>query len=72
MWPCSPGAAPTSCGRSTATAPASLGLLGDGTDTTVAVSLPAGTRRVAISDEPAGGSPAPSGLIAGAGTLRPA
>jgi anti-sigma-K factor RskA len=52
--------------------PASLGLLGDGTDTTVAVSLPAGTRRVAISDEPAGGSPAPSGLIAGAGTLRPA
>ena len=52
--------------------PASLGLLGDGTDTTVAVSLPAGTRRVAISDEPAGGSPVPSGLIAGAGTLRPA
>jgi len=50
--------------------PTSLGLLGDGRDPTVAVALPAGTTRVAISDEPAGGSPAPSGLMAGTGSLR--
>jgi len=51
------------------TAPTSLGLLGDGHDTSVPVDVPAGTTRVAISDEPAGGSPAPTGLIAGAGTV---
>ena len=50
--------------------PESLGLLGDGRDSTVPVALPAGTTHVAISDEPAGGSPAPSGLMAGTGTLR--
>ena len=50
--------------------PESLGLLGDGRDATVPVALPAGTTRVAISDEPAGGSPAPSGPVAGTGTLR--
>jgi anti-sigma-K factor RskA len=49
--------------------PVSLGLLGTGTDPTVRVSLPEGTTRVAISDEPAGGSPAPTGLIAGSGDL---
>ena len=49
--------------------PVSLGLLGDGSDTSVAVNLPAGTTRVGISDEPEGGSPAPSGLIAGAGMV---
>jgi anti-sigma-K factor RskA len=48
--------------------PVSLGLLGDGTDDEVPVTLPAGTRRVAISNEPAGGSAFPSGLMA-AGTL---
>jgi Anti-sigma-K factor rskA, C-terminal len=51
-------------------APVSLGMLGDGGDVTVPVEIPAGTVRVAISDEPAGGSPAPSGLIAGAGSLH--
>jgi anti-sigma-K factor RskA len=50
-------------------APVSLGLLGDGADTSVAVNLPQGTTRIGISDEPEGGSPSPSGLIAGAGTL---
>jgi anti-sigma-K factor RskA len=50
-------------------APVSLGLLGDGADTSVAVNLPPGTTRIGISDEPEGGSPSPSGLIAGAGTL---
>lgn len=49
--------------------PVSLGLLGDGSDTFVAVNLPAGTTRIGISDEPEGGSPAPSGLIAGTGDL---
>jgi anti-sigma-K factor RskA len=48
--------------------PVSLGLLGDGTDDEVPVTLPPGTRRVAISNEPAGGSMSPSGLMA-AGTL---
>jgi anti-sigma-K factor RskA len=47
----------------------SLGLLGDGADTSVAVNLPEGTTRVGISDEPEGGSPAPSGLITGAGDV---
>jgi len=50
-------------------APVSLGLLGDGGDTSIAVNLPEGTTRVGISNEPEGGSPAPSGLIAGAGDL---
>lgn len=49
--------------------PVSLGLLGPGTDPVVRVSLPDGTTSVAISDEPAGGSPAPSGLVAGTGEL---
>jgi anti-sigma-K factor RskA len=52
--------------------PVSLGMLGDGGEGTVPVELPAGTVRVAISDEPDGGSPAPSGLIAGAGSLHAA
>jgi hypothetical protein len=50
--------------------PASLGMLGDGSATTVPVDIPEGTVHVAISDEPAGGSLAPSGLIAGSGSLR--
>jgi anti-sigma-K factor RskA len=49
--------------------PASLGLLGTGVEPVVRVALPEGTTSVAISDEPAGGSPAPSGLIAGTGDL---
>jgi anti-sigma-K factor RskA len=48
--------------------PVSLGLLGDGSDTSVAINLPEGTTRVGISDEPEGGSPAPSGLT-GAGDV---
>jgi len=51
------------------TRPVSLGLLGDGSDTSVVVNLPEGTTRIGISDEPEGGSPAPSGLIAGTGDL---
>jgi len=50
------------------TVPVSLGLLGDGSDTSVAVNLPEGTSRVGISDEPEGGSPSPSGLT-GAGDV---
>jgi anti-sigma-K factor RskA len=47
----------------------SLGLLGDGGDAAVRVTLPEGTTRLAISDEPAGGSPTPTGPIAGSGTV---
>jgi anti-sigma-K factor RskA len=49
--------------------PVSLGLLGTGDESRVRVSLPDGTSSVAISDEPAGGSPAPRGPIAGTGEL---
>ena len=49
--------------------PVSLGLLGTGAERVARVSLPEGTTSVAISDEPAGGSLAPSGLIAGSGDL---
>jgi Anti-sigma-K factor rskA/Putative zinc-finger len=49
--------------------PVSLGLLGTGADDEVRVAIPEGTTDVAISDEPAGGSPAPTGLIAGQGEL---
>ena len=49
--------------------PVSLGLLGRATDPVVRVDVPAGTTRVAVSDEPAGGSPRPTGLIAGTGNL---
>jgi anti-sigma-K factor RskA len=52
----------------------SLGLLGPGGAQAVPVTLPRGTSEVAVSNEPAGGSPAPShGMIAAAGSLsRPA
>ena len=50
------------------TPPVSLGLLGDGSDTSVAINLPEGTSRVGISAEPQGGSPSPSGLT-GAGDV---
>jgi len=52
--------------------PVSLGVLGTGTESEVRVSLPPSTTQVAISDEPAGGSPQPTGIIVGTGTLAPA
>jgi len=48
--------------------PVSLGLVGRGTGAPVPVTLPPGTRQVAVSAEPAGGSPAPTTMI-GAGEL---
>jgi anti-sigma-K factor RskA len=47
----------------------SLGLLGDGGGEAVRVTVPEGSTRLAISDEPAGGSPTPTGPIAGSGTV---
>lgn len=53
--------------------PVSLGVLGPGTDDDqVRVSLPPSTTQVAISEEPAPGSPQPTGAIVGTGTLAPA
>ncbi len=52
--------------------PVSLGVLGGGTDGEVRVALPASTTQVAISEEPATGSPQPTGVIVGTGTLAPA
>ena len=47
----------------------SLGVLGTGTDDEVRVALPASTTQVAISEEPAAGSPQPTGAIVGTGSL---
>jgi anti-sigma-K factor RskA len=53
--------------------PVSLGLLGDGHDEAVPLSVPASTTKLAISDEPAGGSIAPTGPVVASGTIvRPA
>jgi Anti-sigma-K factor rskA/Putative zinc-finger len=52
--------------------PVSLGVLGPGTDGEIRVSLPQSTTQVAISEEPASGSPQPTGAIVGTGTLAPA
>ncbi|HEX8805133.1 MAG TPA: anti-sigma factor, partial [Acidimicrobiales bacterium] len=49
-------------------APVSLGVLGDGSGGAVAVALPEGAARLAISEEAAGGAPTPSEVVA-AGTL---
>lgn len=49
--------------------PVPLGLLGSGGEDDVRVTLPEGTTQVAISDEPAGGSPQPTGPIVGTGSL---
>jgi anti-sigma-K factor RskA len=49
--------------------PVSLGVLGTGTDDEVRVSLPPSTTQVAISEEPATGSPQPTGAIVGTGSL---
>jgi anti-sigma-K factor RskA len=53
--------------------PVSLGLLGDGHDETVPVSLPAATAKLAISEEPAVGSTMPTGPVVASGAIvRPA
>lgn len=53
--------------------PVSLGLLGDGHDEVVPLSLPAATTKLAISDEPEGGSIAPTGPVVASGAIvRPA
>lgn len=53
--------------------PVSLGLLGDGHDEAVPVSLPAATTALAISEEPAGGSTTPTGpVVASGAVVRPA
>jgi anti-sigma-K factor RskA len=49
--------------------PVSLGVLGTGTEDEVRVSLPPSTSQVAISEEPATGSPQPTGAIVGTGSL---
>jgi anti-sigma-K factor RskA len=49
--------------------PESLGMIGDGTAGERPITLPPGTARVAISDEPVAGSPGPTGPIAGTGEL---
>jgi anti-sigma-K factor RskA len=53
--------------------PVSLGLLGDGHDPAVRITLPPATAKLAISQEPAGGSTLPTGPLVASGTLvRPA
>ncbi len=50
--------------------PVSLGVLGTGTEDEVRVALPPSTTMVAISEEPASGSPQPTGAIVGTGSLE--
>jgi anti-sigma-K factor RskA len=53
--------------------PVSLGLLGDGHDEAVPLNVPASTTKLAISDEPEGGSIAPTGPVVASGAIvRPA
>ena len=53
--------------------PVSLGVLGDGYDEALPVNLPASTAKLAISEEPEGGSIAPTGPVVASGTVvRPA
>ena len=47
--------------------PVSLGVIGDGSNGVAAVGVPAGTSEMALSTEPAGGSPAPTGDIVATG-----
>jgi anti-sigma-K factor RskA len=54
--------------RTETTTPVSLGVLGTGATDAVRITLPAGTARLAISQEPTGGSPAPTGPLVAAGT----
>jgi anti-sigma-K factor RskA len=50
--------------------PVSLGVLGPGRSRAVEVHVPPGQARLAISEEPVGGSPAPTGALVAAGTVR--
>jgi anti-sigma-K factor RskA len=53
--------------------PVSLGLLGDGHDEVVPLNLPGSAMELAISDEPEGGSIAPTGPVVASGAIvRPA
>jgi anti-sigma-K factor RskA len=53
--------------------PVSLGALGDGHEEAVPLSLPASAAKLAISEEPAGGSTAPTGQVVASGiVVRPA
>lgn len=56
--------------RTEGTTPVSLGVLGPGSPDVVEVSVPTGTARLAISREPAQGSPTPTGPLVAAGTLH--
>jgi anti-sigma-K factor RskA len=49
--------------------PVSLGVIGDGRAGVAVVGVPAGTTDMALSTEPAGGSPAPTGDIVATGTF---
>jgi anti-sigma-K factor RskA len=49
--------------------PVSLGVIGDGSSGVAAVGVPAGTSEMALSTEPAGGSPAPTGDIVATGAF---
>jgi len=47
----------------------SLGVIGDGRAGVAAVGVPAGTSQLALSTEPEGGSPAPTGDIVASGSF---
>lgn len=49
--------------------PVSLGVLGNGHDEALPVNLPASTAKLAISEEPQGGSIAPTGPVVASGTV---
>jgi anti-sigma-K factor RskA len=49
--------------------PVSLGILGDGHDEAVPLDLPASTAKLAISEEPVGGSRSPTGPIVASGAI---
>ena len=49
--------------------PVSLGVIGDGSTGVAAVGVPAGTAQLALSTEPEGGSPAPTGAIVATGAF---
>jgi anti-sigma-K factor RskA len=53
-------------------APVSLGVLGNGEQTAIAVAVPEGIGTVAISDAPAAGEVAPTGPIVATGAIQPA
>jgi anti-sigma-K factor RskA len=49
--------------------PVSLGVVGDGAAGAVAIAAPDGVTDLALTDEPAGGVPAPTGPIVASGQL---